>query len=179
MHNKCQKMYAIETTPNILPRIFLILTSFRTFRRLRFTAWNIVLTNDIFYPKLLSFFLLSRSEYLGTWKRTHFVVIGKLLEEMLQGRMEFSKYKKSLTASKVRESKIRTNMIWVGVLKNSFMGQLHLACHGVLTDKKNKRREDEENHVSSILSADEIKMWSLFCMNLTIFVWNKSNSFSL
>ena len=45
-------------------------------------------------------FLLSRSEYLGTWKRTHFVVIGKLLEEMLQGRMEFSKYKKSLTASK-------------------------------------------------------------------------------
>ena len=70
-----------------------------------------VLTNDIFYPKLLSFFLLSRSEYLGTWKRTHFVVIGKLLEEMLQGRMEFSKYKKSLTASKVRESKIRTNMI--------------------------------------------------------------------
>ena len=57
-------------------------------------------------------------------------------------------------------------MLWVGVLKNSFIGQLHLACHGVLTDKKNKRREDEENHSSSILRTVEIKMWGLF-----VWIW--------
>jgi len=51
-------------------------------------------------------------------------------------------------------------MLWVGVLKNSFIGQLHLACHGVLTDKKNKRREDEENHFSSILRTVEKNIFS-------------------
>ena len=166
--NVCDRNYSQHFAKN-----FLILTSFRTLRKIRFTAWNIVLTNDIFYSKLLSFFLLSRSEYLGTWKRTHFVVIGKLLEEMLQGRMEFSKYKKSLTASKIREY----------ALSRCAQKLLYRATALGFSWCLNGQEKQEEKRRGKPFQLYSKDCWNknvrFVCMNLTIFVWNKSNSFSL